>query len=108
MSGDERVEQYLSEAQPHSQGEFSWDGLRMAQLLSLYAELDPYRYALHALAAAVAGGATFFDSRVRGASTLLKWDGQAPDLDSLGPQGDTRHAALTLALYAAAKLGRCS
>ena len=109
MSGEKRIEKYLAEARPHSQGEFTWDALRMAQLLSFYAELDPHSYVLHCLAAAVAGGASFFELRARGTCTTLRWDGRpllAGDLEHLGPQGDKRQAALGLALYAASRLGR--
>jgi hypothetical protein len=111
MSGDQRIEKYLSEAQPHSQGAFTWDALRMAQLFSLYAELDPHNYVLHCLAVAVLGGASFFELRARGTSTTLRWDGKpilASDLEQLGPQGNDRQAALGLALSAAARLGRVS
>ena len=105
----ERVDQLLAEANPHSQGKFSWDPVRMAELLALYPSLDPEDFVLHCLAAAVAGGATQFNLRKRGTSTVLSWNGlplNPEDLDGLGPQGDTRQAALSLALNAAARLGR--
>ncbi|MFN8613178.1 MAG: hypothetical protein U0931_36910 [Vulcanimicrobiota bacterium] len=102
MSGQERVEQYLAEAQAHSQGKFSWDGLRMAELLALYIEADPADMSLHCLASAVAGGATFLKVTFRGARIIVCWDGTV-DLENLGPQGDS---ALALALHCAARQGK--
>jgi hypothetical protein len=105
MSGEDRVEQYLAEALPHSRGTFSWDDLRMAELLAIYLDVQPDDYGLHCLAAATAGGATFFRMRRRGASTIILWDG-AVDLDQIGPQGNSAQAALGLALHCAARQGR--
>lgn len=109
MSGEQRVAQYLAEANPHSQGKFNWDPVRMAELLALYPGLDPEEFVLHCLAAAVAGGASQFHLHKRGTSTVLRWNGQplsSEDLDNLGPQGDARRASLALAVNAAARLGR--
>lgn len=105
MSGEDRVEQYLAEAQLHSQGEFTWDGLRMAELMAVYLDAQPDDYGLHCLAAAVAGGATFFQIRRRGASTTILWDG-AVDLQEIGPQGNPAQSSLGLALHCAARQGR--
>ena len=105
MSGEDRVEQYLAEARPHSQGEFTWDGLRMAEQLAFYLDAQPDDYGLHCLAAATAGGATFFQIRRRGTSTTILWDG-AVDLEQIGPQGNSAQAALGLALHCAARQGR--
>lgn len=101
------LDAYLTQLQGpvESQGRFTWDLERMADVLQHYVLPDPEEYILHALASAVAGGSRRFTASSRG----YCWDSPTfshEDLQSLfHPQAQPRLRELALALLTARSLG---
>lgn len=93
-----------------SSGRFCWDLARMGTLLERYQMADPEHYVLRALAAAVAGGASYFRLKQGALITRFCWDGLLPgptELAELSPlAGPRRLSELAMALLTASRLGR--
>jgi len=93
-----------------SSGRFGWDLGRMGTLLERFQMADPEHYVLRSLAAAVAGGASYFRLDQGALTTRLTWDGLLPgptELADLSPlAGPSRLSELAMALLTASRLGR--